>query len=239
MKFSVVIPCYINREELLQLTKQAVPTFGECELIVIDDCSPMGGGYLRSIADIYIRNKENLGYAKSVNRGLKLATGNYIAVANNDIRVSPNWQSVAEEVFGKDEQCYSCHFRMTDYEVPFKYGHTTHYTGKERWCHASFFVINPAKVKVYYDENFFNTYDDWDYWKSVRSMGYKQAYTDKACFQHIHSATIPSMVGHDNRNKENAEFFKDKWGDYAEKLFEKEFPLQVGLPYADGFNIEP
>lgn len=238
MKFSVIMPTHINREELLQLTKQAVPTFGKCELIVIDDASSMGGGYLRSIADIYIRNKENLGYGKSVNRGLKLATGEYIAIANNDIRVSPNWQDVAQEVFKEDEQTYSCHFRMTDYDVPFEYGRMTHYTGKERWCHASFFVINPSKVKVYYDEEFFNTYDDWDYFQTVRKMGFKQAYTDKASFQHVHSATIPFLDKHEERNKANAEYYKEKWGDYAEKLFEKDFPLQIGLPYRDGFNLE-
>jgi len=237
MKYSVIMPTHINREELLELTKQAVASFGEVELIVVDDCSPIGGGYLRSIADIYVRNKTNLGYGRSVNRGLKLATGQYIAIANNDVRISPNWQSVAEEVFKKDEQCYTCHFRMTDYDVPFEYGKTTQYTGKERWCHASFFVINPAKLKLYYDEEFFNTYDDYDYFQSVRSMGYKQAYTDKACFQHVHSATIPYMKGQTERTKANYEFYKEKWGEYPDILFAKDFPLQMGLPYPEGFNI--
>src|SRR3990167_6977390 len=99
MKFTVIMPCHIMTEEHLHLTKQAVSTFGECELIVIDDASIIGGGYLRSIADTYVRNKENLGYGRSVNKGLKLATNEYIAIANNDIRVSPNWQTVTEEVF--------------------------------------------------------------------------------------------------------------------------------------------
>lgn len=234
--FSVVMPCHLMTEEHLQLTKQAVETFGPCELIVIDDASLLGGGYLRSIADTYVRNKENLGYGRSVNKGLKLASYPYIAIANNDIRVSPNWQSVTEEIF-KNPQCLTAHFRMTDYETPFEYGDKILYEGKERWCHASFFVINKNVDFYLYDEHFVNTYDDWDYFFELRKRGWKQAYTDKAQFQHIHSATIPKMVKHDQRNKENAEYFKTKWGDYAENLFTKQFPDQMVLSYPKGFEL--
>ena len=100
------MPCYIAKQELVELTKNAVESFGDVELIIIDDNSPQGGGYLRSIADIYVKNKENLGYGRSVNRGLKLATSQYIAIANNEVRISSNWQEVNEEVFSKDELIY-------------------------------------------------------------------------------------------------------------------------------------
>lgn len=236
MKFTIIMPCHIMTEEHIELTKQAVATFGESELIVIDDASPLGGGYLRSIADTYVRNKENLGYGRSVNKGLKLAENSYIAIANNDIRVSPNWQAVTEEVF-QNPKCMTAHFRMTDYNVPFEYGENILYEGKERWCHASFFVINKNVDFYLYDEHFVNTYDDWDYFFELRKRGWKQGYTDKAQFQHIHSATIPKMVRHDERNKENAEYFKTKWGDTAENLFTKQFPDQMNKDYAKGFQL--
>ena len=231
------MPCHINRDDLVELTKSAVPTFGEVELIVIDDASPVGGGYLRSIADIYVRNKENLGYGKSVNRGLKLATNSLVAIANNDIRVSPNWQDVAKNVLGMHPKAYSCHFRMTDYDVPFEYGEQILYEGKERWCHASFFVIDRSKLNLLYDEEYVNTYDDWDYFQSVRSKGFKQAYTDIASFQHVHSATIPSLPKHTERNESNRQYFRSKWGAYAEELFERDFPDQVRLDYKSGFDL--
>lgn len=236
MKFTVIMPCHIMTEEHLQLTKQAVETFGECELIVIDDGSLLGGGYLRSIADTYVKNKENIGYGRSVNKGLKLATGEYIAIANNDIRVSPNWQEVTKEVF-KNPKCMTCHFRQTDYDEPFKYGDKIIYEGKERWCHASFFVINRNVDFFLYDEHYRNTYDDWHYFFELRKRGWKQCYTDKAQFQHIHSATIPFMEKHDAVNKENAEYFKSYWGDYAENLFTKEFPDQMAIPYQKGWEL--
>ena len=221
----------------IELTKAAVESLGDVRLIVVDDASPYGGGYLRSVADVYIRNRKNLGYAASVNRGLKMTDSQFIAISNNDIRISPNWQEVTEEVFASDEQIYSCHFRMTDYETPFEYGDKIITSGKERWCHASFFVINRKFGLFFYDEHFFNTYDDWDYFHSVREMGFKQAYTDKAQFQHIHSATIPSMIKHTERNLENKEYFKEKWGEYAEDLFAKQFPEQMLIHYPNGFQL--
>lgn len=233
---SVVIPCHIMTEEHLKLTQQAVASLGEVELIVIDDASLLGGGYLRSIADTYVRNKKNLGYGRSVNKGLKLATNDYIAIANNDIRISPNWQEVTEEVF-KNPKCMTCHFRQTDYDEPFEYGNKIIYEGKERWCHASFFVINKNVDFFLYDEHYKNTYDDWHYFFELRKRGWKQGYTDRAQFQHIHSATIPFMEKHDETNKENAEYFKSYWGDYAENLFTAQFPQQMEQDYQKGFQL--
>lgn len=234
---SIIMPCHLANEQHIVLTVNAIESLGEDrELIIVDDASPLGGGFLRSVADVYIRNKTNLGYGISVNRGLRQAQSQQIAIANNDIRISPNWRSVVNEVFAEDEDIYSCHFRMTDYDVPFEYGSTISLE-KQRWCHASFFVINTAKAKFYYDEHYFNTYDDWDYFQNVRSQGLKQAYTDRAVFQHVHSATIPYLPKHTERNRQNAEYFKSKWGGYAEELFERDFPEQMRVPYPEGFRL--
>jgi len=40
---------------------------------------------------IYVRNEENLGFAAGNNVGLKIATGDFIAVLNNDTEVTPGW----------------------------------------------------------------------------------------------------------------------------------------------------
>jgi len=234
----VVMPCHIMRDQHIELTKATIASLGDnINLIIIDDCSPVGGGYLRSVADIYVRNKTNLGYASSVNRGLRLSTSKQIAISNNDIRISPNWRDVTDEVFASDPLIYSCHFRMTDYDVPFEYGDKIITSGKERWCHASFFVINRSNALFEYDETYFNTYDDWDYFQTIRTAQFKQAYTDKAQFQHVHSATIPHMVKHNERNKNNWDYFKDKWGASAEELFAKQFPDQMLISYPDGFKL--
>lgn len=237
-RMDVVMPCYIMNDNLVELTKATIASLGDnINLIIVDDCSPMGGGYLRSVADTYVRNKTNLGYASSVNKGLRLSTSKHICISNNDIRISPNWREVTEEVFASDPDIYSCHYRMTTYDAPFEYGNNIITSGKERWCHASFFVINRSRALFEYDETYINTVDDWDYWFTVRKTGFKQAYTDKAQFQHKDGATIPTMPKHTERNAANYEYFKNKWGGMPEELFAKEFPDQMLINYWDGFKL--
>ena len=223
-KIKVIMPCWIINEELLTLTQSAVESLGDVELIIIDNGSPMGGGYLRSVASTYIRNKENLGYARAVNQGLKLCNkGELVCVSNNDIRVSDKWQEIAKEIM-KDEKVGSVHFRMIGYNEPFTKGENNWIGGKERWCTSSFFVVRNVQL---YDENYFNSYDDWDWWLKLRQKGYLQAYTNIAQYQHKDSFTqqfIPQRGANDTRNRE---YFKSKHGDYPEVLFEKEFPGEL------------
>jgi GT2 family glycosyltransferase len=42
---------------------------------------------------IIITNKQNLGFPKAINQGLKIAKGQYVFIANNDIILPPNWQN--------------------------------------------------------------------------------------------------------------------------------------------------
>lgn len=231
---TVIMPVYVINEELLELTKSAIFSLGEVDLVIVDNDSLMGGGYLRALAKIYIKNNQNLGYAKAVNQGLKLANDEYIVIANNDIRVSPNWQKVTKEVFEENGNLYSCHFRMTDYDVPFEYGNKIAYSGMERWCTSSFFVIKSKNPQLY-DEKFLNSYDDWDYWYRIALSGQKQAYTDKACYQHHHSFTKKAMNWEDK--DENREYFKNKWGIYPEEIFKDLYPDQFDIPYQEGFKL--
>ena len=42
--FSVIMPVWILNEQLIELTKNAIESFGEVTLIIVDNASPMGGG---------------------------------------------------------------------------------------------------------------------------------------------------------------------------------------------------
>ena len=231
-EFTVIMPVYIVNEELLQLTKNAVESFGDVNLVVVDNNSSLGGGYLRSVSSTYIRNSENLGFAKACNQGLVLARlGTYICVFNNDIRLSPNWQGIAKEVFTGNDKVFSCHFRMLPYDEPFKFGDQTWYTGKERWCTGSQLIFNKDQQLFLYDEQYLNSYEDWSLYKIIRDQGLMTAYTNKACFQHKDSSTqvlIPERV---ENEKKNRELFKKQWGEYAEDLFARTYPEQMKEPW--------
>src|SRR3990167_5830419 len=157
-KISVVLPAWIVNDELYQLTGNTIQSlqnsqgWENCELVIVDNASPIGGDQLLNISDTYIRNKENLGYPKAVNQGLKLATGDLIAIANNDIRVSPNWIDVTIRTFNELKKVGSLHFKMVGYNEPFNLGDAVWDTGKERWCTGSFFVFNKMAILKLEDE---------------------------------------------------------------------------------------
>lgn len=219
------MPVWIVNEDLVNLTIDAAESL-KGELIIIDNGSPMGGGVMRELAHTYIRNKENLGYARAVNQGLKLCKNETVAIANNDIKVSANWEDVANNIL-ENKLVGSVHFRMIPYTQAFNPGNDIWIGGKERWCTSSFFVV---RNRILYDENYLNTYDDWDYWKRFRKL-YKQAYTNKAEYQHVNSYTQQFVAKRSENDTKNREYFKKKHGGYPEDLFEKEFPGQLSQPW--------
>lgn len=120
---------------------------------------------------------------------------------------------------------------MIPYDEQYNYGRETWYTGKERWCTGSLLIFNKDQPLFLYDEQFLNSYDDWDYFKRVRDSGLMTAYTNKACFKHKDSSTqvlVPERVENEKTNKER---FKAKWGEYAEDLFANQYPEQMKLPW--------
>jgi glycosyltransferase involved in cell wall biosynthesis len=96
--FSVVITTF-NREKLL---KKAVHTaLGQtypCEVIIVDDYSVDGTeAWVEKIQSEpwrervkYIRNPENLGHSDSINRGVAIASGDWIKFLDDDDYLAPN-----------------------------------------------------------------------------------------------------------------------------------------------------
>lgn len=91
MKFSFIIPAH----EYVELTKQCLTSFfvhhgKNHELIVVDDGSkPETKEFTKSMcAEMgvkFLSNDHNLGFAKTVNKGLRAATGDVLVLTNNDV----------------------------------------------------------------------------------------------------------------------------------------------------------
>lgn len=243
MKASYVLPCYIQDEEIMDLTKAAIESFKrvKAELVVTDDCSPIGGGYLRQEADTYIRTKENEGYYRAINKAIKLAKGDILAFTNNDIRVAKNWLEVSEEIL-KDKEVGSVHFKMILYKKSMTFGDKIWKTGKERWCTTSFLAVKREVIEKVglFDEGFgHGGFGDYDFWHRVRLAGFKAVYTNKSCYQHKDSA-ITSRIDPETRQKFvdiNEVHFRKKWGKHPDEMFAEMFPEQMKVePWRKGFE---
>lgn len=249
---SVVIPCWIHDEETLKVTQDCVDSFrasGETQLILVDDGSTVGSGYLRSVADIYVRVSHSGGYTRAVNMGMKLARGELIALANNDIRVPSNWIEVSESILS--EKIYmTLHPKMMDYNDPFVFGSVVMKTGKERWCQNSFVITTKEFVEKMreweredepypglFDENYGvgGGGDDWDFYFRVRKYGYT-CYTNKTAFQHLHSFSLKKLGPEREKiAQQNDDYFTQKWGIKKEELFTSYFPDQMQQDWKAGF----
>lgn len=206
---------------------------GEFEVISIDNDSVVGGGFLASTSDIYVKNKENRGFTIAANQGIKLSSAPYICIANNDIKVSPNWIKVTEELFEKYPKAATVHFKMVGYDDPFNLGVDEWETGKERWCHGSFFVIRRKVIEELgpYDESYgMGGFDDWDMQHRYRHLGgWSTVYTNRAAFQHADSSTYNTedQIKRAERDHHNREHFKKKFGEYPEDIWSRLYPDQM------------
>ena len=76
MKVSIIVPIYNFTTELYGLTKVALATLKADEHILVDNGSSIGE--IKDWADIYVKNRVNLGFPKAMNQGFKLASGEII-----------------------------------------------------------------------------------------------------------------------------------------------------------------
>ena len=103
-KLSVIIPSY-NQKEYLQKTVESLKenTFNPYELIIVDDCSNKETvDYIESLNCIKVFNKTQKYVTANWNAGIKLATGDYIAILNNDITLSDYWDCYLMEALKGD-----------------------------------------------------------------------------------------------------------------------------------------
>jgi glycosyltransferase involved in cell wall biosynthesis len=107
-KFSVVIPSYNHAAYLPQAVQSVLDqTCRDLELIVVDDGSTDSSGeVLRTFSDPRLRLifQENQGAHAAINRGLREAAGEYLAILNSDDAYHPQRLEKAQALYEQDPQ---------------------------------------------------------------------------------------------------------------------------------------
>ena len=101
LETSIVIASY-NRKDCLKICLSSLEdqTYGDFEIILVDDCSTDGSAEFAegfSPKTRVIRNPKNIGYTGSQNIGIKNSKGIYIALLDSDTYVDKKW---LEELIG-------------------------------------------------------------------------------------------------------------------------------------------
>ena len=109
-KVSIIIPHYNHVECLKRLLPSiANQTFHDYEVIIIDDFTPDRSApvYIRSLIKDYpkmrlVENNENMGFIKTVNRGIGLSNAEYICLLNQDTEVKESFVKKNVEILDAD-----------------------------------------------------------------------------------------------------------------------------------------
>jgi GT2 family glycosyltransferase len=108
MKYSIIIPTY-NRVDILKqcidsiIANTSISVINSSEIIVVSNgCKDGTVDYVNSLGSSFklVRWEQPLGYAKAINLGAAVATGEYLILLNNDSQLlNSNWISMLEEPF--------------------------------------------------------------------------------------------------------------------------------------------
>jgi len=113
MKVSIIIPFYDNwtmtHQRMMELYKHIV---NPVEIVLVNDCSKdesidssVAWWQQNSKHRVkYVKNKKNLGFGKSMNKGVNKSGGDIVVLLSNDVQVTGDFISVILQKLKEDEK---------------------------------------------------------------------------------------------------------------------------------------
>lgn len=168
-----------------------------------------------------IKNECNEGFAKPNNDAAKIATGEYIALINNDMKIDNNWLiDMFETLQNCEDESYVCagskilnwdgskldfaggsisfygHGFQDDYELDIESSHERYDSDKDILfpCGGAMLINKDVYLNVAgFDEDYFAYNEDVDLGWRLWILGYKIRYCSKAICYHKHSNTAKKL----------------------------------------------
>jgi GT2 family glycosyltransferase len=227
MDLSIVIVNYNTKKltlECIDSIRKANPKV-DYEIIVVDNGSenPLNGSEKYKL----IKNKENLGFSKAVNQGIKAAKGKSILLLNSDTKVKsgsidelyefakshPDAGAVGPKLINNDGSSQS-----SCYHFPTISGAIKQYWFGEKGAYEKYspeenkalkvdalvmaaLLITPKaleKVK-FLNEKYFIYFEDLDFARKLKKAGLNSYYNPKSVVSHVHGASGRGLA--DDKNQ--------------------------------------
>ena len=208
-------------------------TYKNVEIIVVDNASPQGVGHLQDdFPEIkLILSAENLGFAGGNNLGVKVGTGKYFFLLNNDTEVEPNFIEPLVELMEANPQIGICSSKLVYYSQPdtLQFAGSTGinpYTGrgfaighgekddvkfdqsyKTLLAHGAAMMISRATIEKVgmLAELFFLYYEETDFCERIKRGGFEIWFCGKSKVYHKESMSVgkesPMKVYYLTRNR--------------------------------------
>jgi GT2 family glycosyltransferase/SAM-dependent methyltransferase len=262
-KVSVIIVTY-NNVELTQRCIESLlrnTTYSNYELIIVDNASSDDTrNYLRYLNRNHdnitiILNDANLGFAAANNQGLKLATGEYLLLLNNDTVVPKGWldpllrhlQNPQIGLVGPVTNAVGNEAKIeidyTDIEGmdAFADAYTRGHRGRsfDIAMLAMFCVAMRREVfeKIgFLDERFgIGMFEDDDYSRRIQAAGLRTICAEDAFIHHYGQASFKKLIESGEYQAiwdRNQAYFESKWGNWKPHVLRGEAPEPAQAPAA-------
>ncbi len=121
-EITIIIPNY-NGQEIIKKCVNSLfsQSYKDFEIIIIDDASSdTSVEIIKNLPVRLIENKENKGFAYSVNEGIKAAKTDFVLLLNNDVFIQdPDFLKSMLEVVKKNPSIFSVSSKMISYMDPY------------------------------------------------------------------------------------------------------------------------
>ena len=213
MKFSFVIPTYNSWRLLHQLLYDIYRNCSPVhEVIIMDngkDQETTDGiewWMMTQMLPIrYERNKENLGFLLSSNKGLKKATGDIVALISTDVRINKDVVQDVSLVLNQIQN-YLVGGRLLGWDTGWNFGHSY----LEGWFLCA--KRDVWKDLDYFDEQYApNDMEDVDLSMKAKSLGFDLFALNEDYLTHMGSQTLSYGEDRERLTKINKKKFEEKW----------------------------
>ena len=238
MATTIIIPCKDNLSYTKACLKSIyVHTESPFKIIIIDDGSTeKTRRFLRQLKNItLIENKENLGFPKSCNIGMRMVKTKYFVIMNNDVEVTNGWLTMLLEALSSNPKI-GILGPMTNYVSGPQHDPNAHYTCARELEQYAYEIKmrKPPRVEAFsrivffcvlistelykkiggLDENFgLGNFEDDDYCLRARMSGFESAIDHNVFIHHYGSKTFGKLgVGYKELLQKNKNYFMKKWG---------------------------
>lgn len=216
---STIIPVYKKTNLFLKNLKTNYPYLKETEIIIINDDPEIS---IKSLLKNYkvklIENTKNLGFGKSVNKGIKISKNKYVFLLNSDVVLNDNLFKNSIKHFEEEKKLFAIGFAQTESDdnlvgknsIYWKNGFFRHkkapnmYFGKTAWAEGGSSIF--SKEKFLELGGFDDLYSPF-YWEDIDisyrawKKGYKVLFDPSILVKHHHESTISTYFSLKTINK--------------------------------------
>lgn len=202
---SVVVPVLIRTDEQITMTarclESAQKTQQDFELVIVETESR----YFQDSADIHIYEKKKTNATKSINRGFKVASGDYVVLLTNDVVLDDRWLECLLDCFNSKHDCGLATLATT------QLGHAQ----KDEISEGVWFsVAMMQKEYALFDESYVNSWDDTDLIMKMYLKGFKMYRNFNCVVDHLVGQTQYADTLHRVNFEKNRRNFMNKYSDY-------------------------